>query len=278
MFKMKIFNTSNPLGNSVKGLFLLALFYVGSSTAVRAHEPIFGIGPRTIWMYGLGFEARLNIQSYTREAMYEMDYHTIFGLNADWAISLSTHQPLNTPDSQALQFGNLGISTKYRFFRNDVEGGVYHAAVLGGVELPIGDDDISPNTTDVIAGLSGAYEGRRWLMFTTGRYRLNTNLNGIHRGDAFLYDIALGIRPIQTGYYDPDVVLMAEFNGQIFGANKRNGQVLPNSKGDRLFAGFGAWITYRNWAFKPGIQLPVYDNVGRENPVPRFTFGIEFHI
>lgn len=265
-------------GLFIKALLLAVLVGLGSFSTTKAHEPIFGIGPRTIWMYGFGFEAGLNIQSYTRQALYEMDYHTIYGLNADWALSLSTHQPLNGPGASGLSFGNLGISSKYRFFRDDVSGGVYHAAVLGGVDLPTGDHDISPNTTDMFAGLSGAYEGRRWLMFATGRYRLNTNLNNVERGDAFLYDVAVGVRPVKTDYYDPDVVLMAELNGQVFGANKQNGDVITGSDGGRLFAGFGAWITYRNWAFKPGLQLSVYDNVGRESPVPRFTLAVEFHI
>lgn len=271
-----MFNRISSL--SIKSLLLLALFSLGSISTTQAHEPIFGIGPRTIWQYGVGLEAGLNIQHYTRQALYEMDYHGIYGITADWAVSLSTHQPLNGHGANGLSFGNLGISSKYRFFRNDVAGGVYHAAVLGGAELPTGDNNISPNTTDVFAGLSGAYEGRRWLMFATGRYRLNTNVNGIERGDAFLYDLALGVRPVLTDYYEPDVVLMAELNGQVFGANKRNGTVIQNSEGGRLFAGFGAWITYRNWAVKPGLQVPVADNIGRESPVPRFTFAVEFHI
>jgi hypothetical protein len=263
---------------SLKALFLTAIFSFATFSMTQAHEPIFGIGPRTIWQYGVGFEAGLNIQHYTRQALYEMDYHAIYGVTEDWSVSLSTHQPLNGHGANGTSFGNLGLSSKYRFFRNDVTGGVYHAAVLGGAELPTGDNNISTNTTDVFAGLSGAYEGRRWLMFATARYRLNTNLNNVERGDVFLYDLALGIRPILTDYYDPDIVLMAELNGQVFGSNQINGQTVQGTSGDRLFAGFGAWITWRNWAFKPGIQIPVYDNVGRENNVPRLTFAVEFHI
>lgn len=275
---MHVVRSKNTSRFSFKGLLLVALFTFVSFSTTHAHEPIFGVGPRTIWQYGFGFEAGLNIQNYTRQALYEMDYHTIYGVTENWAVSLSTHQILNGHGADGLSFGNLGISSKYRFYRNDIPGGVYHAAVLGGADLPTGNDDISPNTTDVFAGLSGAFEGRRWLMFATGRYRLNTNLQNIDRGDAFLYDLAVGIRPIKTGYYDPDVVLMAELNGQVFGANKQNNTVITGSDGSRLFAGFGAWITYRNWAFKPGIQVPVVDNVGRESPVPRFTFAVEFHI
>lgn len=40
-------------------------------------------------------------------------------------------------------------------------------------------------------------------------------------GNAFLYDAALGIRPVLTGYYQLDVVLMGELNGQIFGLRDR---------------------------------------------------------
>lgn len=263
---------------SLKALLLAALFSFGSASTIQAHEPIFGIGPRTIWLHGFGFEAGLNIQSYTRQALYEMEYEVLYGITENWAVTLSAPQALSGAGTEGLAFGNLGIRSKYRFYKNDVPGGVYHAAVLGGVDLPTGNSDISPNTTDAFAGLSGAYEGRRWLMFATGGYRFNSTLNNIDRGNVFLYDVAAGFRPVKTGYYDPDVVLMAELNGQVFGANKQNGAVIPGSEGGRLFAGFGAWVTYRNWAFKPGVQIPVVDNVGRESPVPRFTFAVEFHI
>tara|TARA_R110002124_G_C8970138_1_gene514984 strand:- start:3537 stop:4349 length:813 start_codon:yes stop_codon:yes gene_type:complete len=259
-----------------KTLFLGIFFGIGISSNAKAHEPIFGIGPRTIWMHGFGFETSLNIQRYTRRALYELDYEVLYGVTSNWAVTLSAPQSLN--EGNGLSFGNIGISTKYRFYKNDVHGGVYHAAILGGVEFQSGDNNVSTNTTDYMAGLSGAYEGRRWLMFATGRYRLNTNSNNLTRGDVFLYDLAAGFRPVKTGYYKPDVVFMAELNGQIFGRNTRNGTVLPDSKGSRLAVGVGAWITYRNWAFKPGIQVPIYDQVGRDNSTPQLTFAVEFHL
>ena len=126
------------------------------------------------------------------------------------------------------------IRSKYRFYRNDVPGGVFHAAVMVGAEFPTGASDLGSEATDVFAGLSGAFEGRRWLVFATGRYRVNTNgSSDIKRGNVFLYDAAVGLRPVKTGYYQPDLVLMAELNGQVFAERKAQGRAVEGSSGDQ---------------------------------------------
>ena len=175
--------------------------------------------------------------------------------------------------------GDLLLRTKYRFYRNDIPGGVFHAAVMGGAEFPTGASGLSSESTDFFAGLSGAFEGRRWLVFATGRYRVNTKgTNDVKRGNVFLYDVALGLRPVKTGYYRPDLVLMVELNGQVFGEREVQGRAVEESSGDRLLAGFGAWVTYRNWALKPGMQVPVHTNLNGGDLDYRFVIAVEFHI
>lgn len=242
---------------------------------IARHEPIFGRGPRTLWQGGYGIGVGIEREAAHREQHWALDYHLSYGFTERWMGLVELHQESLGEGAAFGSFGNLRVRTKYRFYMNNVPGGVYHAAVVGGVSLPSGTAEHSPDATDVVGGLSGAYEGRRWLLFGTARYRLNTQGDtGIERGDVVLYDVALGIRPVLTGYYQPDVVLMGELNGEIFQSSSlaghghaeedHHGQVGPG--GHRLLAGFGAWLTYRNWAVKPGIQVPLYNGLqgGRE--------------
>lgn len=254
---------------------------IGSTAeTINKHEPIFGLGPRTIWKGGSGLEVGLDRDKSEVEESWGLNYHTLYGISANWSVTAEMHQVLEGSGDHAAGLSDLTIRTKYRFYRNDIPGGVYHAAILGGFELPTATGGLSEQSSaDFIGGLSGAFEGRRWLVFLTGRYRVNTEgSGGVRRGNVFLYDAAAGIRPVKTGYYAPDVVLMAELNGQIFADREVRGKLVEGTGGDRLLAGFGAWITYRNWAFKPGIQVPIYNDAEGGDLDYRFVAAVEFHI
>jgi hypothetical protein len=243
------------------------------------HEPIFGVGPRTIWKNGFGLQAGIDRDKSQREESLALEYHALYGITANWSVTAQSRQVIDQFGAGETGLGDLLIRTKYRFYRDDVPGGVFHSAVMVGAEFPVGVAGLSSESTDVFAGLSAAFEGRRWLAFGTGRYRVNTKGTGdVNRGNVFLYDVALGLRPVKTGYYQPDLVLMAELNGQVFAEREVQGRSVDGSAGDRLLAGFGAWVTYRNWAFKPGVQFPVYSNVTGGNLEYRFVAAVEFHI
>lgn len=244
------------------------------------HEPLFGLGPRTIWENGYGLEVGLDRGKAAREESWGLNYHGLYGLTANWSATAEMHQVLAGTGDHSSGLSDLMIRSKYRFVRNDVPGGVYHAALLGGVELPTATGGLSVHSsTDVFGGLSGAYEGRRWLLFLTGRYRINTEgTDEVTPGNVVLYDAALGLRPVLTGYYQPDVVLMGELNGQIFGPRRVEGSEVDGSAGSRLLAGAGVWLTYRNWAFKPGLQVPVYHDLSNDPLDYRFVVAIEVHL
>lgn len=174
----------------------------------------------------------------------------LYGLTVNWATTFVLHQPLEGTPVE------LSVRSKYRFIRRDVRGGVYHTAVLGGVALAEGGG--TPEA--VLLGLSGAYEGRRRLLFLTGRQRLG-------RRPVMRYDVALGLRPVRTGYYQPDLVVMAEVNGQLFW----------DPFDHCMLGAVGLWLTYRNWAFKPGLQWPLYRSRGREVLRYRWVGSVEVH-
>ena len=243
----------------------------------EAHNPIFGVGPRVMWLNGWGLEAGLNWDKALRESRTGIAYSAEYGVTPNWTVSLNTDQIFhNTGGTEGL--GDLLFRTKYRFYRNDVLGGIYQISAIGAVNFPSGKGSMSSHSTDFVGGMAADYEGRRWLLFGDTRYRLNTKgSNQISQGNVFIYDAALGFRPVETSYYQPDVVLMAELNGQVFGRQSVNGQHIAGSAGSRLFAAVGAWITYRNVAFKPGIQIPVYDHLKDNHPDFNFVFSVEVH-
>jgi len=51
------------------------------------------------------------------------------------------------------------------------------------------------------------------------------------------------------------------------------------TEGSRFFAAAGLWLTYRNWAFKPGVQLPIYQNFGVGDFKSDYSalFAVEVH-
>ena len=72
---------------------------------------------------------------------------------------------------------------------------------------------------------------------------------------------------------------MAELNYQSVGVAKQDGITLPGTGGDVLYLSAGVWLTYRNHAFKPGIQIPVYTGLNGSQPKPdwRVVFAYEVH-
>ncbi len=270
MLVLLMASVSLPQNAAAQGLHSTGLRTAPPSGDIAKHEPLFGPGPRTIWQGGYGIGMGIEREAAAREQHWALDYHLSYGITERWGARVEIHQENLGTGSAFGSLGNLQVRSKYRFYLNNVPGGVYHAAALGRVSLPTGTAEHSPDATDFAGGFSTAYEGRRWLLYGTARYRLNTQgATGVDRGNVLLYDVALGIRPILTDYYQPDIVLMGEFNGEVFqssmSADSDHAQE-ENPKhagpgGYRLLASFGAWITYRNWAVKPGLQVPFYDGL-----------------
>ncbi len=153
-----------------------------------------------------------------------------------------------------------------------------------GVEFPTGDSKSTPplgsGSYDYFLGASADYEGRTWLLFGTARDRFNTeNDEAVKNGNVFLYDLALGWRPVKTNYLKPDWVFMVELNGQVFAPREIGGVELTQTKASRLFGAAGLWLTYRNWAFKPGVQFPIYQNFDVDDFKSDYSavFAVEVH-
>ena len=262
-------------------LVLLLCLLVGIA---QAHEPIFGLGPRTIWKGGFGFETEIEREREQLQSGWVLKHELLYGITADVAVTFELPYVLarGNPDGKVQRgFGDALVRGKWRFFRHEVWGGIYHAALLAGIELPTAERAVSSGDQyDYFLGMAGAYEGRRWLVFGDVRYRWNTGrVARKNRPDVVLYDVAVGIRPVKTEYEKPDTVIMFELNGEVFRVGELGSPLPGGLPGHRRYAAVGVWFTYRNWAIKPGFQVPVNQPGGPNHGMSdyRAVFAVEFH-
>ncbi|VAX13396.1 hypothetical protein MNBD_GAMMA24-2133 [hydrothermal vent metagenome] len=235
------------------------------STSSFAHDPVFGIGPHVVFKDG--FEIATDLESDKRAGNKEqsLSLEVTYGLTGDWSLGADLPYTLNKKLAENNSNGTNDISvfTKYRFWRQDSLGLQRSAAVL----LKMVSDTAARNkiprlnkdATDAILGLTYGYEGRRWYRWASARYRYNgSNKTGLNRGDKILIDFVAGFRPTPTGYLQPDTVWLLELNGEYTQQDKLSGRDLLNSGGTEWFVSPGIFWTYRYFAIKAGVQIPVY--------------------
>lgn len=243
----------------------------------RAHDPVFGLGPHTLFRGGY----EVHVGAHRAEAGVredtELALELAYGLTGDWAAGVELpYVRAQNHGADTSGAGNAGLFTKYRFWRNDMPGAQESAAVFGKVVLPTGEgpghaapvpgakDGASAgpgsDATDYVAGLAYGYEGLEWYRWAALRYRFNGKDGRFERGDRALLDLVAGWRPTPPEYREPDTVWLLELNGEYTERARLDGRTLADTGGVEWFLSPGIFWTYRNFAFKAGIQLPLKSN------------------
>ena len=237
-------------------------------TPLPAHEPLFGLGPHTIYEGGYAFESEIESEA----GSYTNHFELLYGITPDWAVTIALPYVF---DSNG--FGQTTLRTKYRFFRQDLKGGSRQAALHTGIILPTANS--GNNVSDYFAGVSIGYESRRHYFFSSVRYRYNSSSVNMERGNVLKYDVAYGIRPWLLHYLRPDPVFLIEFNGYLMDKNIVNKTTVQNSGGSVLSLSPGLLFSYRNIMLKAGLKIPVYNGLNGQQPAPNITYvaGLEFH-
>ncbi len=264
---------------------LLAVAMVATAKPGGAHNPIFTPGPHLV--YGGGLEATIGYSRNRasgvgeRETEQEAELELEYGLTADWTAEMElpfVHKDLNGSGSAGL--GDIVLRSRYRFLRLDTPGVQRSAAVLGQVKLPTGDDGRSPRlgsgSIDFVGGLLYGHESRRWYYNLAARYRLNTEgAGGLEKGDRQFLDLVGGVRPVLTGYLEPDAVVFIELNWEHAGRDQLNGAAVANTGGWELFLSPGLFATYRNVALRTGVQIPIARGLNGDQPESDYRFKFE---
>jgi len=243
-----------------------------------AHDPIFGLGPHVLYREGIEIAPRVERAEAGGRREDEAVFELTYGLTGDWAAGIEfAHVDEKHGDSGA---GDPRLFTKYRFWRNDMPGAQESAAVAFKLK-PDSGADAGSGSTDAILGLAYGYESRRWYRWASLRYRHNgKNDDGLQRGGRWLIDLVGGIRLQPTGYLEPDTVWLLELNGEVTRRAQMNGNGLPGTGGSEWFLSPGLFWTYRNFAVKTGVQIPVRGdlNGAQDDSDYRAKLVLEWHL
>ena len=250
-------------------------------TVGSAHDPIFGLGPHTLFKGGYEVHAGALREETGDETETEYALALKYGITGDWVVGVEApFIDLNSPGASVSGGGDVALSTKYRFWRNDQPGVQESAAVSLATVFDTADEaELGGGATDILAGLSYGYEGRKWYRWASFRYRRNgSDETGLDRGDKVLLDLVGGIRFKPTGYLEPDWVWMIELNGEYTQRAERSGVDLANSGGTEWFVSPGLMWTYRNFAIKSGIQIPVAQDLNGTQDESDYQVALEFEL
>lgn len=190
-----------------------------------------------------------------------------------------------TPDgSSRTSFGTSGIGdpvlqTKWIFLRHDRPGATTRVGVQARVKAPVGSTDArlpsgdrAPRSLQVGTG-TWDFEPRlivtdvdgRWGVHGNVSWRVNGTDADVDRGDAFLYDLALGVRLVPRVYRsmeDQTVVAYLELNGRSAGRDEIGGRVDPDSGGHLLHLSPALQWVPAPWLLLEGAaQIPLVQDL-----------------
>ena len=252
---------------------------------VFAHEPVFSLGPETIFKGGVGLETEFEFEEAGKNREKALRYEIIYGLTKDMALTLSVPQWLDRKEGAETSrgLGDIVLRGKYQFYRKDSLGAQDKAALIYGLEVPTGDDDQHPvlgnGALDHVFGLSLGHESRRLYGFVTGRYVLRTDSGSLDKGDRVLLDVAFGVRPWLRPYKSWDLVFLLENSYIWTDKDERDGVHLENSGGQKLLVGPTFLWSIRNVMVKGGVQFPVWEDVNGNQQETDFrsVAALEYH-
>lgn len=253
------------------------LFLLLTVPAGRAHEPVFGLGPHTLYQYGYAISTEFE----RREASWIHHLEVIYGVTPDLSVTGVVPYHLGNGGTPA-GWGDIVTRMKYRFYRQDRPGSSLQAAVHAGTKFPTGDATTGPGSgfRTMFLGLSFGYESRRHYVFAGLRHLWHGSRDGLQPGNQLIYNAAYGIRPWKLEYYQPDPVLIFEIQGTITRPTRQDGRELGTSGRHLIAAGPALLFSYRNVMLKAGVSMPLRRSTGEASreEKPELVFGLEWHM
>ena len=265
---------------------------------VLRHNPIFGLGPQTIWKGGIGVGLEVEgtrAASATEAKDQALHAELLYGVTQDLTLTLAL--PLTQRksvrglvpgvgqvDRDATGIGDAVIRAKWRIFHRFSGSTQYHAAFVGGLKVPLAntssDPPLSSGSTDFLGGFTISRDGLRSYLWTSALVRANGEAFGVKRGNEYRYDAAVGLRPWIPKYTGVDALFVVEFNGVTAARTVAGAVPQPLTGGTVLAVSPGFWLTLRNWALLGGVKLPVYQNLRGDQPKFDYTvvLKIETHM
>ena len=263
----------------------VASVLIGLPSVALAHEPVFSLGPETIYKGGVGVETEVAFEKADEERQAALHYEFIYGLTENLALTAVVPHVLEKRNGANITdgLGEVALRVKYQFFKRDALGVQDKATLIYGMKFPTGSEDRQPplgsGAVDHLFGLTFGHESTTWYGFATGRYILRPEAGTREKGDRVLIDVAGGFRPWLRPYKSWDLVVLLETSYEYAGRDQRDGTPLANTGGHRLLSGPTALWSIRNVMVKGGVQLPLWHhlNGNQEETEWRGVLAVEYH-
>ncbi len=165
--------------------------------------------------------------------------------------------------------GDITLMAKYRIWRTDLPGETRRFSLVGGLELPTGDDEaqlkLGSGSIDPIAGILFTIQSLGQEFDIDLTYQSNTESNNFEFGDVLKYNLAYQKRVLpqvlpERGVYS-QVNLVLEFNGEYAQKDKSGGSRVKDSGGNTLFISPGIQWASKRWILETSIQLPIIQDL-----------------
>lgn len=187
--------------------------------------------------------------------------------------------------------GDVTALAKWRFFRWDAPHRALNVALLAGVELPTGDDDVHDGglrlpadlqpgrgSYNPLLGLAATYEPARWRFNAVALFVHGGGGGEDETGDSFLAELSVGNRfwlePYPGPFMRADLALRHRRDERVhvaddflLGPPLANDPVLRPSGGDVTSVAL-------NWAFRPRPSVDV--QLELEHPIAQRVHGDDF--
>jgi hypothetical protein len=185
---------------------------------------------------------------------------------------------INSPDRGDTGLGDTTVLGKYRVYTHNFKGGTSRLSLVGGLELPTGEDDgrdsvgilpaplqLGSGAVDVIAGGAYTLQTLDYELDTDLRYKINREANQFNFGDVFIYNFSYQKRilpitlPDKGGYSQWNALL--ELNGSVAGKNESLGVDVVNSGGHSLFLSPGVQYVSPRVVYEFSFQQPLLQDL-----------------
>ncbi len=204
----------------------------------------------------------------------------VYGFTAKTSLLVNLpyiHRELKTPNSPrrlARGLGDLTLLGKHRIFTHNFKGGTSRFSLIGGLELPTGDDDeadslgplpksLQPGSgsVDFLAGGAFTYQTLDHELDADLRYIFNREANDFEFCDVFKYNLAYqrrvwpSILPDKEIYSQWNAVL--ELNGVYEERAESQGNDVANSGGHTLYLSPGIQFVSKRMVYEFSFQYPI---------------------
>lgn len=211
-----------------------------------------------------------------RDMTLSMNPLTIaYGVTQDFAILgtvpyvLRDVEPTSGANVIDTGVGDIPLLFKYRFYQDDDPGVTTRWALLGGVEVPSGDDNFSSESFDPIIGTVWTHQRKEWWVDWDFVYKFNT-VGGKDGDDALRADTAASIR-LFAG--EGDSVGPWAF----YGIGEVNAKYLTDGS-TQVFLSPGLQFITPRWILETGLQVPAYQDMKAPRLENDFTTVLSFRI